>query len=70
MTSSDETLRFFEAGYLDQDHKLLVRQKGVPLISCLAQALNSKPEKVWAIGSGNDCNVHVRLAEGSNHAFP
>jgi hypothetical protein len=49
MTSSNETLRFFEAGYLGQQRKLLVRQKGIPLVSCLARALDPQTDDVWAI---------------------
>jgi hypothetical protein len=49
MTSSKETLRFFEAGYLGQQRKLLVRQKGIPLVSCLARALGPQMDDVWAI---------------------
>ena len=49
MTSSNETLRFFEAGYLGQQRKLLVRQKGIPLVSCLAQALGPQTDDFWAI---------------------
>jgi hypothetical protein len=49
MTSSNETLRFFEAGYLGQQRRLLVRQKGVPLVSCLARALDPQTDDFWAI---------------------
>jgi hypothetical protein len=49
MTSSNETLRFFEAGYLGQQHKLLVRHKGIPLVSCLARALDPQMGGFWAI---------------------
>jgi len=49
MTSSNETLRFFEAGYLGQQRKLLVRQKEIPLVSCLARALDPQTDEFWAI---------------------
>jgi hypothetical protein len=49
MTSSNEVLRFFEAGYLGQQRKLLIRQKGVPLVSCLARALGPEKDDLWAI---------------------
>jgi hypothetical protein len=49
MTSSNETLRFFEAGYLGQQCRLLVRQKEVPLVSCLARALDPQTDDFWAI---------------------
>jgi hypothetical protein len=49
MTSSNETLRFFEAGYLGRHRKLLIRQKGTPLVSCLARALDPQTDNLWAI---------------------
>ena len=49
MTSSNETLRFFEAGYLGQQRRLLVRQKETPLVSCLALAPDTRTDNLWAI---------------------
>jgi hypothetical protein len=50
MTASDEELRFFEAGYLCQEGKLFIRHEA-PLISCLAEAMQSSAgeDSRWAV---------------------